>query len=196
MQIKLPKETKDLRIRHYKAYMNPLFGEDMGIELMVKFLAEFTGLDENLLKSNSNKDNIKVYNHAVNLMNSFELSKPPEEITIKGTIYSRVNPDKVSTGWHIDFDRTDTKTEFVRLACLFYYPKGGRYGAVDDNSNLVHPIHERYEDFENEFPLTTLLNAAGFFLLQLKELINKSTETKKTEIKVRLLLDSLSGKKA
>jgi len=196
MEIKLPARTEDLRISHYTALKNPVYSNEMDIGLMAKFLSEFSGVHENLIRTISVDEVVKMYNHSVTISANFELSKPQKQITINGIEYELITPEKVSTGWHIDFGNTDIDNEFVRLACLFYYPKGSIYGDVDENSNLIHPIHERYEDFKEHFPLVTFLNAAGFFLQQSKILIHKYTEIKKMEIRVKLLMKGLSGRKA
>ena len=194
MEIKLPKHTRDLRISHYKALRNPVYDGEMDISLIAKFLSEFSGVDENLIKKIDVTEVVKMYNHAVDVSASFEMGKPQQEVTVNGIDYYLINPDKVSTGWHIDFGNTDVDSEFTRLACLFYYPKGGTYGDVDKNSNLLHPIHERYEDFKEHFPMVTFLNAAGFFLHRFKKSIDKSMEIRKMEIRIRLLMRGISGR--
>ena len=195
MEIKLPKRTEDLRIKHYKALKNPLYGDNMELGLTAKFVSEFSGVPENLVRKIDIEELVRVYNHCVGLLAEYKLGEPPKEITINNIKYKRIEPEKVSSGWHIDFGNTDIENELVRLACLFYYPSDGVYGDTDENHNLVHPIHERYNDFEEHFPLTLFLDAAGFFLLKSKELINKYMEIKKMEIHTKLLLNFISGRR-
>ena len=172
MEIKLPKRTEDLRIKHYNVIKNPIYSGDMDLMLVVDFLHDFTGHPKGKLKQIDIDDVMRMYDHCVKLYSGYKPKDPPKQITIKDIKYNLIDPNKVSTGWHIDFSNTDVTSEHIRLACLFYYPEGGIYGDVDKNDNLVHPIHERYEDFKEEFPLTTFLDASSFFLLKSKKSID------------------------
>jgi hypothetical protein len=170
MEIKLPKRTEDLRIKHYNVLTNPIYQQSMDLQLVVDFMHDFTGVEKHVLKEIDIKELMQMYQHAVKLYAGYKPQEPPKEITVNGIEYQMIDPEKVSTGWHIDFNNTDVTREFVRLACLFYYPKGSRYGEVDENKNLKHPIHERYNDFKEHFPLATFLDASAFFFAKIKEI--------------------------
>ena len=168
MEIKLPKTTLDLRLEHYEVLANPLYSQKMDLNLVVDFLHDFTGIAKGKIKQIEYNDCMMIYNHVVKLYEGYNPQDPPQEITVKGVDYELINPDKVSTGWHIDFGNTDVEREHIRLACLMYYPKGSIYGETDENDNLIYPIESRYYDFKEEFPLATYLDASAFFLRRSK----------------------------
>lgn len=111
------------------------------------------------------RDIVKMTAHINGLYANFDVNKrPPKDITINGKVYEMVNPEKIGVGWHMDWSHLDIESDPVRMACLMYYPKGAIYGDVDEYDNLLNPIKDRYNDFENHFPLQTFLEASDFFL--------------------------------
>ena len=165
MDIKLPKSSKDLRIKHLKPIQSDKYLGKMDMNLMIDFINDFTGVKKSQLMRIDVNDIIKMSNHINNLYANFDVnSKPPKEITVNGKQYEMVNPEKVGVGWHIDWSHLDIENDPVRMACLMYFPKGAIYGDTDENDNLINPIKERYNDFENHFPLQTFLEASDFFL--------------------------------
>jgi len=166
MEIKTPKTVNDLRISHFKALSNPKYQNIINIELKCEFLADFTGVDIDLIKTIDYQDVNKMYNHACKLYSKIKLDKPEKHMVFGGVEYTLVDPKKVAAGWHIDWSKCDIEKDPYRLACLFYYPTGSRYGVKDANSNLLHPISERIDIISKEMNLQTFLNASAFFLLK------------------------------
>lgn len=196
MEIKLPKRTEDLRLRHYNVITNPAYQREMDLALIVDFLSDFTGIPKGQIKQIDYKDCLKMYSHISKLYNGYKPQQPPQKITVKDKEYQLIDPHKVSTGWHIDFSNTDTKKEHIRLACLFYYPVDSKYGDVDENDNLIYPIESRYYDFQDEFPLTVYLDASAFFLSRSKILIDVSMVRLKLKkwIRENRLIRLINGK--
>lgn len=165
MDIKLPKSSKDLRIKHLKPIQSDKYLGQLDLPLMVEFISDFTGVSKNKLMRIDYKDIVKMTAHINGLYANFDVNKrPPKEITINGKEYEMVNPEKIGVGWHMDWSHLDIEADPVRMACLMYYPKGAIYGDVDEYDNLLNPIKDRYNDFENHFPLQTFLEASDFFL--------------------------------
>ena len=165
MDIKLPKSSKDLRIKHLKPIQSDKYLGQLDLPLMVEFISDFTGVSKNKLMRIDYKDIVKMTAHINGLYANFDVNKrPPKEITVNGKEYEMVNPEKIGVGWHMDWSHLDIESDPVRMACLMYYPKGAIYGDVDEYDNLLNPIKDRYNDFENHFPLQTFLEASDFFL--------------------------------
>lgn len=165
MDIKLPKSSKDLRIKHLKPIQSDKYLGQLDLPLMVEFISDFTGVSKNKLMRIDYKDIVKMTAHINGLYANFDVNKrPPKEITVNGKDYEMVNPEKIGVGWHMDWSHLDIESDPVRMACLMYYPKGAIYGDTDEYDNLLNPIKDRYNDFENHFPLQTFLEASDFFL--------------------------------
>lgn len=166
MEIRLPKTTKDLRIKHYAPLTNDEYQENMTLEKMAQFVSDVSGVGVNKIKSKVHyKDLLEMFTHVTTLYAGINpSSQPPKEITLNGKVYELVNPEKVATGWHIDFGTCDIEKDPVRLACMFYYPKGSYYGEVDVHDNLIHPIKDRYNVFADHLPLEVFISCCGFFL--------------------------------
>ena len=195
MEIKLPKTHKDLRIKHLKPIQSDKYAGTMDLNLMVEFVSDFTGIKKAKLMSIDVKDIAKLSNHIANLYASMPVVKhPPKEITINGKIYELVNPEKIGVGWHIDWANGDITKDPVRMACLMYYPKGAVYGEVDSYDNLINPIKDRYNDFENHLPLSTFLSASNFFLQRFVTSTKRYTDKEIMILRARKL-NPFSGKK-
>lgn len=165
MDIKLPKSSKDLRIKHLKPIQSDKYLGQLDLPLMVEFISDFTGVSKNKLMRIDYKDIVKMTAHINGLYANFDVNKrPPKEINVNGKEYEMVNPEKIGVGWHMDWSHLDIESDPVRMACLMYYPKCAIYGDVDEYDNLLNPIKDRYNDFENHFPLQTFLEASDFFL--------------------------------
>jgi hypothetical protein len=195
MEIKLPKSTKDLRIKHLKALMNPTYEGDLTLMQVNEFMAEFTGEHLNDILIIDAHDIIKMYHHVKDLYSDIRINKPPQEVTLNGLVYELINPHKVGSGWHMDWGKGDINKDPVWMACLFYYPKGVRYGTTDENKNLLYPIKDRYNIFERELPLQTFLEASGFFLLKMEQSTRLSMEKQKVMEKTIKVLSLFHGKK-
>lgn len=164
--IKLPKTIKDLRIKHFDSLSDPMVNlEEPTLTDKCYFVAKFAGLTIDEVKSFTVSDVLRMHEHIVGIFDGFKpKAMPPMEITLNGKVYERVNPEKVATSWHIDIATKSIQKDPVELACMFYFPKGEIYGAVDVNKNFLNPIRERYSDFQQHMELTTFMEANAFFL--------------------------------
>lgn len=195
MDIKLPKSSKDLRIKHLKPIQSDKYSGKLDLELMVEFIADFTGIKKAKLMRIDANDIIKMSNHISKLYADFDINKnPPKEVTLNGKVYELVNPENIGVGWHIDWSNTNIENDPIRMACLMYYPKGAIYGDVDEYDNLINPIKDRYNDFENHFPLQTFLEASDFFLKRFVKSAKRYTESQILINQARRL-NPLNGKK-
>jgi hypothetical protein len=189
--IKLPKHSKDLRIEHFKCFEDY---DDFQMEVFdkVKFVASFLGRSENFVWSIEKTVFDKTYDHIIKLISGLNPpAKPPQEITIDGMVYELIDPAKAGIGWHQDWSMQDMKKDPVKVACLFYHPKGHYYGEIDRNDNLIHPIRWKREKFEKEFPLELFISCARFFLQNWLESTMKSTRIKIAEKKAEKLIKRL-----
>lgn len=189
IEIKIPSNPKDLRIKHFHSMsMAPANGFD-NTEQGLYFLASFTGLRYNQLLDFKATDITRMTAIALTVLSKLDLvSKLPEEITLAGTSYYLVQPDKVGIGWHIDFKNCSIKKDPVRLACMFYLQKDFNYSDADENGNITFPIDSRYKVFEEHFPLDLFIRSAGFFLRKSLSSIRKSIVIETTEMRVRTSL--------
>lgn len=204
MKIPLPKHSNDLRIKHYACLDSRFIKEDnapLTILEQVEFLSLFTGINEKKLLTVNALDIVKMYNHVCELFNDIYISKnPPKEITLNGKVFELVNPDKVGVGWHKDFRDANLnealKNDPVKLACLFYFPKGELYGDIDANDNLLHPISDRYNLFESSMTLKVFLESSAFFLTEFERSTRAYMGNRKNlnTVKKNVLPNRLSGK--
>lgn len=192
----IPKTTNDLRIRHLKVLTNPVYQDELSLEEVAQFMSEFTGEHLNDIRMIDAKDLINMYVHVKTIYSDIRINPPVKEITLNGMVYELIDPHKVGSGWHMDFSKGDINKDPIWLACLFYYPKGVKYGQTDENKNLLHPIKDRYNTFEREMNLQTFLNASAFFLTKIEKSIRQSTEIQKSIQKVVKILKPFSGKKS
>lgn len=164
VEIKLPRSVDDLRIRHFKILENPLYHDIKDENLLIDFLYDYTGVKKGILKQIYPEDIGVMYKKIVSAYAGYKPKTPPKEVTINGKEYYMIDPRKVGIGWHIDYGNTDTKRDRVRTACLFYHPKGYTYGDVDANDNLINPIADRFDEFNEHFPLSLYMDVSAFFL--------------------------------
>lgn len=164
-EIRIPKHKKDLRIKHLKALNECVISENPTLSEKVIFLADLTGTPLYELRKLKPKAIDKLYAVAAMSFAGFKLNDaPPKEIELDGKMFELINPHKVASGWHMDHSETDGKTDPVRMACLYYFPKGEKYGEEDENKNLINPISDRYETIKEHLPLQAYLEASAFFL--------------------------------
>jgi len=195
--VKLPKSIKDLRIKHFDA----LTDERVEIEnptLLDKcyFISKFTGSDLFTIKSFSMREVEKMFEHILLVFEGFKpKAMPPKEITLNGNVYELVNPEKVATSWHIDMTNKDIQKDAVELACMFYFPKGSIYGAVDVNKNFLNPLKDRYTDFQMHMELTTFMEANAFFLSNWSRSTRISMEKRNSKLKVEKRLKRMIGQR-
>lgn len=197
--IKIPKGKKDLRIKHHKAITESVFSERPTLEEKIIFLADLTGTPLYELKQLGKKDVELLYATSLMSFAGFKLNdSPPKQITLDGKEFELIDPHKVAAGWHIDFSNTDLKNDPVRKACLYYFPKGEKYGATDDNGNLIHPIKDRQETIREHLPLQAYLEADAFFLSKLHRSISLQATAEKAAKRganIREAVKSLFGRK-
>jgi len=194
-ELRLPKRTEDLRIKHFKALSNPNYTDTPTIREVCDFMAEFTGEHYNDVLTWDIPHMIDAYVHVKELYSDIRINKPQQVITIGGMEYELINPHKVGAGWHMDFAKGDINTDPIWMACLFYYPKGVRYGTTDDNKNLLYPIAERRNAVEREMDLQTFLEASAFFLQKIERSMRGSMEKRKATEKTVKIIQSLRGRK-
>lgn len=195
MNIPIPKYTKDLRIKHFKALSNPIYSDELTIRELCEFMAEFTGEHYNDVLTWDIPEMTKAFHHVKEIFADIRINKPPQVIWLGGQEYELVNPHKVGAGWHMDFEKGDIEKDPVWIACLFYYPKGVKYGTTDENKNLLYPIADRYNTIEREMELQTFLEASAFFLSKIERSMRDSMERRKATEKIVKALQSLRGKK-
>ena len=196
MNIRLPKTTSDLRIKHWKVLSNPIYDSVVDLSLACEFIAEFTGEHINDIRTIDQADVWSMFNHCVGLYEGIHVSKPKKQITLGGELYNLIDHHKVGAGWHIDFGKfNDIQKDPVKTACLFYYPaKAKKYGETDDNKNLLYPIRDRYNIVERDMTLQDFLNASAFFLRKSERSMRLSMESLKVTSKVSSLLGRMIGK--
>lgn len=200
MEIKLPKKTKDLRIEHFTALQNPYFLTEEKLDIMdqLEFIHLFSGVSRSKLKQINVNDIAAMFSHIVTLYAGIKVAKPAKEITLNGIEFELVNPEKVGVGWHADFSKGDMKKDAVYFGCLFYFPKGQLYGAVDENDNLLNSIADRYEIIKEHMPLDIFMNASAFFLTKIKKSMLISVQKARARKTIEKMLSPLNlrGKKA
>lgn len=195
MNLLIPKTTEDLRIKHFKALSNPTYTDTPTIRELCEFMSEFTGEHYNDVLTWDIPDMVKAYQHVKELYADIRINKPPQTISFGSQEYELVNPHKVGAGWHMDFAKGDITTDPVWMACLFYYPKGVKYGTTDENKNLLYPIAERRNTIEREMSLQTFLESSAFFLTKIERSMRGSMEKRKATEKTVKIIQSLRGRK-
>lgn len=166
-ELKAPKTINDLRYKHLSAFCTDSFkekGGDPDPQTIVEFISLFFGIMEPMVLRMEYNDLQKVYRHCVNLWAGFGLERLPKTITVNGKEYDLVNLKRPSTGWVIDSIHSDFDKDPARLACICYVPKGTKYGDIDQNSNLLHPISDRHAEFKEHFELKLHAHLSAFFL--------------------------------
>ena len=200
MEIKLPNKTNDLRIEHFNALQNPYFLTEEKLDIMdqLEFIHLFTNISRPKLKRINATDIAKMFSHIVRLYSGIKVNKPPKEITLNGIKFELINAEKVGVGWHADFSKGDMKKDPVYFGCLFYFPKGQLYGAVDENDNLLNPIADRYEIIKEHMPLDVFMNASAFFLTKIKQSMLISVQKARARKTIEKILNPLNllGRKA
>ncbi len=198
-EIRIPKGKKDLRIKHLKAVNETVSSERPTLSEKTIFLADLTGAPLYELMQLGKKDVELLYATASMSFAGFKLNdSPPKEITLVGKEFELINPHKVAAGWHIDFSNTDLVNDPVRKACLYYFPKGEKYGVTDDNGNLINPIKDRQETIREHLPLQAYLEADAFFLSKLhKSMKQQATAERATQkiLSIKERLKSSFGRK-
>ena len=197
-EIKLPKSSSDLRIKHLSILKNSIFQDKMTLDIACIFVSEFTGVSINEVRNWRLKDIEKVTIHLSNLFASMDIKSLPEkEIVLNGKYYELVNPEKVGIGWHIDFGAIDKVRDPYTLAGVMYVEKGTDYGQVDNNKNIEYPLENRKKEFQEHMPLDVYLRASAFFLTKsLKSTKISLVKQKGKHLGVKIARVFMRGKKA
>jgi hypothetical protein len=178
MKYTLPKASKDLRIKHFKA-LETVAGTEG------ELVAAFLDVSYRLAMSIDARVFIDMYKHILKLLEGLKIpDTPPQEITMDGIVFELVNPEKVAHSWHADFGVMDFEKNRLQMACLFYHPKGAKYGDIDENDNIIHSIEWKEPIFEQHMELSVFVSAARFFLL--KSLASTSVSMEKEMVKVKI----------
>lgn len=197
-EIRIPRSKKDLRIRHNKALSNNIVQCPSLAEKSI-FLHELTGTSLHDIRRLSVKDIDKLYRLSILSFAGFKLgSEPPKEIVLDDQTFELVNPHKVASGWHIDWDTISKQDDPVKWACMYYFPKGELYGKDDENGNIINPSSSRYELFKEHFPLQTFLECRAFFLKKYERstrLQAAKIKGEKMGLKIRSQLRGMLGRK-
>lgn len=194
IDLKAPKSLKDLRFKHLPAYIDVNFlekGNEPDDKTLISFCSKLLNHSEALIRTCKRSDLLDIYLHCINIFGGYKLLNPPKQIEIKGVIYELVDTSRPSVGFCMDVDQSDFEKDPVRLAAMCYIPKGTKYGALDENENLIHPIASRYKDFEEHFPLIHYFELNAFFLSKWKQSAKIYTVKKKTTEAIRKALKRL-----
>ena len=189
-QLKAPKTINGLRYKHLSAFTSESFqqkGHVPDVDTIVKFVASFFGVMEPLVLRMEYKELQRVYRHCVGLWAGFGLKALPKEIEVNGKHYDLVDLKRPPAGWVIDSDASDFDKDPVRLACICYIPKGTKYGDIDENENLIHPISERHEEFKQHFPLVLHCHLSAFFLQRYVKYAKRYMAKEQAKTKARRL---------
>lgn len=194
MKFKLPESIKDYRIKHLVVLDDERLAEPYpSLDLKIDVISKVSGVMKALIYQVHIPDIDQMFSKIIGDLSQIKTDgKPLDEIVIDGTTYILINPEKAPAGWHADCAKSDFIKDPVRLACICYIPKGTFYGQLDQHSNVIHPIRERYELFENEFPLEAFIKLHAFFLQKFERLMKISTAKLRTEQrnqKIRKLID-------
>lgn len=202
-EIRIPKHATDLRIRHYKALGDIDVFADGSDNAKIDFICKFLNQKLHQVRLLTTEQIDKVYKYSAMAFSGFKLNpEPPKEITLGGKVFERIDPKKVGVGWHIDMSEASKhnylEKDPVKLACLFYFPKGELYGDFDKNENLINPIKDRYDLFAEHFMLQTFMESTAFFLTYYAKSKRKLMVQRIAQIKMTKLINkvrSFFGKK-
>lgn len=166
VEIRLSKDPGKLRIQHFNVIKEPLL-ETNDLKSKVNIIHLYTGLLPSTIRTFPlNEINAMVNTICAQFGKMQIKADPPKEINLDGTTYELINPKKVGIGWHIDFANCNMDQDPVKLACMFYHPKGLKYGDVDENGNMLSTTSDRRLDVEFHMQLSTFMEASAFFLKQ------------------------------
>lgn len=195
MELKVPKTKADLRIKHLPVLSDQRLNEpEASIELQVDVIKAFTGVSAPQLHTLLVPDLNKVFSHLMSIIASIDVKADvPDEITLSGQTFIRIDPWKAPSGWHADYAKSDFVADPVRLACMCYIPKGSFYGELDQHDNLVHPISSRHQLFTDEFPLETYIALTAFFLTKFGKLMNDYTVRLKRDSRNLKIKNRIAG---
>lgn len=191
IEVRLSKDPGQLRIKHYNVIKEPL-PEDKSLNTMVNVIHLYTGLIPSHIRTFKLSEIVKMFTTISTQFASMKVrSTPPKEIKLNGTVYELINPKKAGIGWHIDFASCNIDTDPVKLATMFYHPKGILYGQVDENGNMLSTSLDRRNDIEMHMELSTFLEASAFFLKKYEQSMRTYTVKERSKNLMERILKKL-----
>lgn len=170
LSIKVPKNIKDLKIRHVDIFNELEESEYTSINDKVKVVSRFSGVPINDIKNYNANDIRKVFDLIVKCFSTYKQNSLPEFLEYENVIYEKVKEfSRMPIGWYIDLDVADVESNPSLLASFCYIEKGFDYASKDKHKNIKNPLFKRAEVFERNMPLNLYLDIAGFFLLKQKQ---------------------------
>lgn len=172
-ELRIPKGSKSLTLKHIKAVkIIAEWDGNITNRFMCELVASMTNKPLTYIMRRCDLDDVEkafflCLKNIQELNKNFAIDskKPvPKYITVNSKDYELANLERPNMSFIVDSDQSDFIKDPVRLACMCYIPKGTVYGDMDESENLLHPISERYKDFEEHFPLELFMNLNGFFL--------------------------------
>ena len=148
---------------------------------VLKFIADFTNVDTDLLWSQSVSTIKELYAKLMQQFVNYKPSEPPKEVKINGTTYTfRTEYLKMSVGWweHIRTLSEKDSNPIDKLG-LLYIEKGMGYAEMDKNKNIINPTDARTKLLAEHFTLKEFIDINGFFFQILELYKNLSEEEKK-----------------
>jgi hypothetical protein len=171
IQITLPNKLDDFKIKHV-TYLTGLatdVKEVEGVQVTTlnkcKHLANYSGLDIELIKSANPIDINKAFNHILKIVATYKPGEVAKTVNILGEKYDLIDLTKQTGGWLIDFEsqRDELMNKPEILAALCYVERGKKYGDIKTS--------ERAEIFYDEFKAIDYINLTGFFLQKFESFI-------------------------
>ena len=206
-RIHLPASIDSLRVKHLKTIKRAAKDQDnfYKLETRLKMVSDFTGITEAKLRDYSAADVGKVFNHILNLYNSYEQSDPPRSITLDGQRYDLINDigKTMPAGWFIDVDsfKDDFEDRPELLAAFSYLEHGTKYGEANEHDALLYPLEDRAKVMAEHLPLPIYLDLSAFFLtkfnkLELGYLSLQAVRLREATDQVKVMAKELTGSKS
>ena len=183
---------KDHKAKDYKLIDNlqkgKYFKDESNIQddELIKFLKDFSGVDENDILDMDLQNVIKLYTSIYNQISSKKHEEPPKEITINKTTYVFVTDYlKMPYGWHQHIKVVcDVESDPLDKLGLLYIEKGMRYAETDHYGNVINPTDARTKLLSEHLTLGQFYDVNGFFL-SILELHQKLSTQEKNLLRTR-----------
>jgi hypothetical protein len=191
IKIELPARFEDYKLHHIAGLvMLSKTAENYNPTMLnkCKIVAAILGREVEDVKQWDVKDLNRVYNHCVTQLNKYVTNEPPKQITLAGTVYERIELDKQTGGWLIDYEARVEEFEMhpELFLAMLYIEHGKKYGEV--------PTEERAAVFYKHMPAFVVLDANGFFLLKSARYIRAMALIMKARIKATMLMSRIKTK--
>lgn len=196
MNYSLPKSKNDYRIKHLPIIADERLGKEYpSLELKVDTISKVSGVPRVRVYQTHIPHIDEMFTKIITDISQMQVTGDPlKEIELDGHTFVLIDPEKAPAGWHADCAKSNFVDDPVRLACICYIPKGTFYGEVDRHDNLIHPIRDRYELFEKEFPLEAYIRLTAFFLPKFNKLMSSYTAKLRRENRNRKLTSLIGGR--